>query len=367
MTNFVSPPPHGDAARRIADDIVACLLANEPRSVRPNASAKDVLARAERLAVGPRVASRLEPDPYVTERNAEANARAALRVHGAREVGAVLDRAGIQALLMKGAALAALGVGAELGDRHSDDVDVLVPEGHRSAAEAALGRAGYVRADAVTRPAVDGRPVAAQEVRAGDHAAPCLVSPTGVHVDLHDRVPDARLGTFAAFDGYTQQTADAATIPTPAALLAQLCDHVVVHHQARPSYLARHVADLVSLEARFGDAIWTAARPLCFPVAWQVSRALLWLARTNPSAAAGVLVPSERSRVAVEMAWEALDVAGRVRRDLFNDPSRLARKLVPARSYVAASYDVAPDDPRLPLLYVHRLVTFRWLTRPFYG
>lgn len=221
----------------------------------------------------------------------------------------------------------------------------------------------------MARPGIDGRPVAEQEIRAGDHAAPGLVSPRGVAVDLHHEVPDSKFGTYEEVRAHTipvMHHGRALRVPEPALLCAHVCEHVVRHHFLRPRYLPRHLADLASLRAAAGDGLWARANRFADPVSVRLSRALLEASRVSylPRRA---LLPSPSAQMGLEAVWETLEAVGRVRRDLLVDPRRLGRKLVPAREFVAASYGTEPDDPKLPLLYAHRLVTFRWLLRPFRG
>ena len=370
VTIFGNLGASGDGLRQARLDVLEAMTSDGPRSVVPRAPIATVLALAERFALSPRVASRLraDADGVLEELNAATAARNALLLHAARAVSATLAAQDIGCIVLKGGAMLARGVAVDVGERHSDDIDILVPRGLRDRAFSVLLEAGYSVADSAARPAVDGRAVAEQEVRAGGHSAPTLWSPFGVPIDLHDVIPDALLSDFEALSSHCDTPAGTSLrVPRPPALLAQICDHVVVHHQARPSYVARHVADMAAFEARFGRAVWSEATPLCHPVSSRVSRLFLALARTQSPAAGVCLLPTERVRVAVEVAWESRDVVGRVRRDLARDPRRVLRKVWPDRSFVAASYGVDVDDPRLPLLYVHRLATLRWLLRPFYG
>lgn len=377
VTNFGSAAGQSDESRRVAEVLLRCAVAAEPRSVECEATVCTVLERASAVGLAPRVASRLKRTRSDEDGAATADAALAeFTAHGTLqlvELGAVSDilkRAGIASIVLKGAAMLLRGVRAELGERHMDDVDLLVPAASLTRSTELLLAHGYRLAERMSRPGIDGRPVAEQEVRAGDHAAPGMISPRGVAIDLHHHVPDSALGTFDALRAHCDTVSFAGSallVPRPGPLFAMVCEHVVRHHACRFRYLLRHVADMAQFERTYGAAIWQEAAPFAAPGALRASRALRDFVEGRPELAARLLIPRPAAWTALDLVWEASEMAARFGRDVRTDPRRIARKLVPAREFVAASYGTSPNDRRLPLLYVHRLLTFRWLTRPLRG
>ena len=142
-----------------------------------------------------------------------------------------LQAAGLSHLALKGAALFAAGH-VPLAARHADDVDLLVDDGAAAAALAALARAGFVQ----RTPLIDGTIA----LRRGDD---------DVELDLHLRLPGTgeTLTELLPDSEVVDVDGVAVTVPRPGALLAQLCDHVVIRHKMWPRYWPRHVADVRAL------------------------------------------------------------------------------------------------------------------------
>ena len=345
-------------------------------------SAKDVtsfdelIELATRFALLPRLVSRLDVQSVdreflatVNAKSVDSAARASARAAEAFVLTTVLSRIGVPHVFLKGAGLAAHAVATVPGDRHTDDIDLIAPVDARASVLGAIADLGY-QADLDSElPSVGGGTVAEQDFTTSSHAEMGLISPRGVRLDLHWFVPDAGTTNFAdvleraVFAG---PEGGQIPVPDPALLLAQICDHVVLHHRARPAYLPRHLADLVDLIDTFGPGLWSEAAELGHSGSLRFSKLLLDLAQTGklPSA---VLFPPRSVQASLEASAELLDVLGRAGRDIRADPKRLVRKLIPSREYVANSYGIAPDDPKIPLCYLHRLVTLRFLFRPLRG
>jgi hypothetical protein len=79
------------------------------------------------------------------------------------------------------------------------------------------------------------------------------------------------------------------------------------------------------------------------------------------------LLPDARISRVIESVIEAGRSARRIGRDVRTNPLRLARKVVPARRFMSATYGVSEFDRRLPLYYLHRLLSLRWLRNPYRG
>ena len=296
-------------------------------------------------------------------------ARAGARAAEAFVLSTALTRLDIRHVFLKGAGLAAHGVSLVIGDRHTDDIDLLAPAESRDDVIEAIAELGYAPDHDSELPAVGGGTLADQEFTTSAHAEMALISPRGVRLDLHWFVPHAGTTDFSEVIARTVMAGPEGgqiPVPAPPLLLAQICDHVVLHHRARPAYLPRHVADLVDLIDTFGVELWDEAAPLGNPTALRFSRLLLELTQRD-RLPASVLFPPPGVQASLEATAELVDVLSRASRDLRADPRRLYRKLVPSREFVANSYGLDPDDPRIPLCYLHRLVTLRFLFRPLRG
>jgi hypothetical protein len=197
----------------------------------------DVIAVATDYGVAPTVATACVkaavPEPRFRDISEHSALHAmTLQVALARTC-AVLAGASVPVLAMKGAALQA-GGHMPMGERHCDDIDVLVDH------------ADAVRA---VRALVDGGFAALHDYF--DDTA-LLRSPEGVAIDLH-RASPGRKHSLTALWAQTEVAVVEGVdvrIPTAPALLEQLCDHVVVRHRAYPRYWPKHVHDVAVLVAR---------------------------------------------------------------------------------------------------------------------
>ncbi|MCB9520966.1 MAG: nucleotidyltransferase family protein [Myxococcales bacterium] len=328
-----------------------------------------LVALAADAAVLPTVASRAaaadpELDHELREVRESTAVTNALLLADLGTLTGVLSAAGVSVIALKGAALLASQVVAPEA-RHLDDIDVLVPPALAERAETALLDAGFSRAPRWDRPGVDGRPIS-ERGRVEAHTQAVLVSPTGGLVDLHFSLPDSKL----AFDDLADDCdtrPDGLLVPRPALLLGQLCDHVFNHHQARPRYLPRHIADVRALivDSR------TSAADLRAATRWS-SAAAVFASLSLVAAAAGRLpapvaratlahvLPDPRYERAYELGWNARLAWGRLRHDAVRRPDLVFRKLVPARAYLEDRYGLAPDAPATPVV-LRRLWSLDWL------
>ncbi len=357
----------------------ADLLAEEARGVD---DWSNVIRHAETSAVAPAVAHAVSHAEVAANVPSEARARLsdlltarvaanALLADDVATVAADFAREDVRVLVLKGGALLSAGYPGPSA-RHTDDADLLVhPRDRRRALERLEVGLGYRIEPRFMEAGVDGRPLE-EHVRDDYHAAAVRLSPRGTAVDLHTEIPGTGRDPETWFDDLwsrrrvLQVGRAEVAVPSWPDLIAQLCDHVVVHHGARPRNLARHIADLsvVGADTAVTEDDFRAARDLGDPIALAVSLALVnaALAEGDPPARLAAVFPHPSLERAYDLALEVHEARARLRRDLAN-PRLLARKLVPVREFVARSYGVDPDDPRLPFLYAHRLVTFRWLTR----
>jgi hypothetical protein len=316
---------------------VVQLLANALESIGPEAPVPAGIADRLRGAL---------------EQNA---ARNALLASDLRAIDAALRAAGIEAVVLKGAALVALDADyAPL--RAMSDVDLLVPAGAAADVLAALRRSAVVAV---------GGPDPRLEQSPHPHV---VVTRSGVPVELHVRLGDppargaARAGAIRA--GSTRSNRLGVRIPSTEDLLGIAAWHALVHHRHDLAHRPRLVADLHLLLALGADAAVAAARhdtPAEHPVADAL--ALLESARVaaaHPSrfgtlAAEQPLSPARRAIAKARGAWRS-------------NTSRLLRApaalFFPPRRFMAARYGVPERSPLLPLLYLYRPLRglFRSLT-----
>ncbi len=281
----------------------------------------------------------------------------------------LLGTAGVRTLVLKGGAMLAQGYVAP-GDRHMDDIDVLVDPARADDVDALLDDAGWHRIDWASQPGIDGRPLA-EHNRADHHALIPRVGPAGSLFDLHRALPDTDALSDAGFDALWARAAVAdvhgvdVRCMAGADLVSTICHHVVVHHRAEPRYLGRHIADLVAIERALGAAALdapTSAPVPDAPAARALSRALLKAARDEldtgtRSPLSFLVLPVGAAATASAQLWHGVALAERLAGDARHRPAVLGRKLVPTREYVAAEFGIEPTSPILPLCYVARLVT----------
>ncbi|MFL5865791.1 MAG: nucleotidyltransferase family protein [Thermoleophilaceae bacterium] len=152
-----------------------------------------------------------------------------------------LAGAGIETMVLKGAALASLYY-PDPGTRPMVDFDVLVRTREATRALDALERAGWRPVEALSRP----------QALAGRHSTP-LAGPDGFRVDLHWRAldPAARDDDFWEAARRTEVAGVETLAPGPAEQLLHVCAHGVGASPAGP----RWVADAVTVVRRSGDGL----------------------------------------------------------------------------------------------------------------
>lgn len=288
---------------------------------------------------------------------AEQAARNALLMDDVAAVASALERAGVRALFMKGSALLATAY-ASLGARHLDDVDVLVPAETLPDVRACLAELDFTMEERFEGMAIDGRPLH-EHMDPDHHSDVGSISPRGTAFDVHLKIPEVDARSFDSLWSHAEWVACGAhriRVPTPDHHMRMVCEHVVAHHDALPRYWPRHLADMMALERTFGSAVWADASngavALC-------RAALAWCER-SPDDASKLLFPSDTLQDFSGYSLHTLMVAQRNARDLFRNPQKLGRKLMPARSFIADLYGV-PESGWLAPYYVHRLATLRFL------
>jgi hypothetical protein len=218
-------------------------------------AAAEAVAAARLLDLDARIASRLDSAALAAELGAEgaaallaaraAAAAAALLVEAAaREVAALAAALDQPLVLLKGAALAALGVAAA-GSRRAGDLDLLAPAGREGVLQAALLARGF---------APTGLP-------GHEHQLPPLRAPSGAVVEVHRMVlgvrpAGGRSATLADLDGRgwlepAPGLPAGLRVPARPVLAAHALVHGLAHHGHQPEGypLARTLADLADLGA----------------------------------------------------------------------------------------------------------------------
>lgn len=369
MTAHHSPEQR---ARRL---LLAWTLGRAPDA--PHEDARRAVELADAFALGPAAARAILCRPDVDGALASAARDAAtqtlvvqtLALSELADLVRILEASGVRSIVIKGGAMLAQGHIAP-GDRHMDDIDVLVDPARASQVDALLDDAGWTRIEWAEQPGIDGRPLS-EHNRTDHHALIPRVAPAGSLFDLHRALPDTDALDFADFDALWSRAAVVdlhgvdVRCMAGADLVTTICHHVVVHHRTEPRYLARHLADLVALEGALGEHALNepAAAPVPdAPAARALSRAVLKAARredeTGARSALSLLVlPVGAAATAAEQLWHTAALAERLAWDARHRPAVLGRKLVPTREYVAAEFGIEPGSPLLPLCYVARLVT----------
>jgi hypothetical protein len=253
--------PQHSRARMEAFDLVCACLAPATRPL-PEAGAidPDLLARvARRHQVSALVAARLTEEsqtvPEQLRRHAEAARRRALRQMAlSLDLVAVLERAGIRPVVLKGVALSQRAFGSPLL-RGAVDIDLLVRPQDVGAAWQALARAGLQQ---INPPApLEGTRLALFCRAAKDslHRHPGGGPVLELHWRLADEMaeplmpPDAALTTIALAPGKSVRMLDDPT------LFLYLCTHGAAHGWARLKWLA-DVAALLHRSPDGGRTLW---------------------------------------------------------------------------------------------------------------
>jgi hypothetical protein len=285
--------------------------------------------------------------------------RNATLLHAAGRASRLLAAGGVEGLVLKGTGLA-LHAPRYFGVRLQSDVDLLVrPEQVRLAARLLLA-GGFVSAPTYAgQLGLDGRSPLDEgsPLPPGHHLLP-LLSPEGANLELHFALP-GRLPpeALAAVQAGALTGPGGIRVSGLDALLGLLCAHVHAHHEREPSFLLRHVSDVVVLQAAGGSL--------------QRARAAF-----GPSVdASGLLVEEARRAVAspgrrplglaeatlAREPWRPRDLlaawptAFRGRWRLVVDGG--LRAVFPSPRFMAQRYGLEPGSPLLPLTYPWRMLS----------
>ena len=284
-------------------------------------------------------------------------ARAATLVREAVRVQAALRAAGVESVVLKGVALAALdpGYGAL---RVTSDVDLLVRPGDLPACEAVLRTLGCTRVPDFRAP--DGRPFApGGDDRSGPpHAVPYL-TPGGALVEPHFDLPGRPWTRPEDVDAMWARTrlvpASGGTLRVPSLedLLGICCHHALVQHAGEAVILPRHVADVHVLGALGADAV-EAARWYDTPCVRPVHDSLALVQRTR-AAAGRARFPAGPVERAFSPRWRPVTRAiHAARHGAATLRAYGLRALLPHPAFLSARYRVRAGSPLVPLLYLWR-------------
>lgn len=309
-------------------------------------------------AAPPEVVSNLREDLYTAAAQGITAEMQLSRVLGA------LSRAGIPAIVVKGAALGAFYPDPAL--RLYGDIDIMVRRAHLDAAEQALNALGY-------------RCLASRGwwLQRFHHLPPMVNDSGGLLVELHWRLDyEETKGRLPVEDlwaravGWTVRDQQARRLDTVDAAL-YLCRHAVVQHRVRGAF--RSLCDLVQLTRGWGEAEWGAlsqrsqsyglTRPVY--VMLVLGKELMGLA--VPEAILSTLgvsssfppadklvqllmgssgaVPTQVSMGAVQAAADG---------SVFARLKHLLSSLILPREGMAMVYGIPPESPRVLLAYLWR-------------
>jgi hypothetical protein len=167
-------------------------------------------------------------------------------------VAKVLNSLGIQPVLLKGAAYLETGLYANIADRFTGDVDLLVAENQSGEAVALLKDHGFAED---------------KQDRLGRfrHHHPALIGPNGICIEIHHALGDAacsrllpaseviEASTFVERDGV------AVRIPSPCHLIVHLIMHSQIHnaYDERIWPPLRAIQDLRLLQTRVTPSVWS--------------------------------------------------------------------------------------------------------------
>jgi hypothetical protein len=302
------------------------------------------------------------PAPLLDRLRAD-RARVAARnitlLRAAERAGRLLGASGIEAVALKGTALAVHAPGY-FGLRHQSDVDLLLPPAQVGQAARLLLASGFIRhplyADLV---GLDGHSPFDEvaTLPPGHHLLP-LVSPEGATMELHFQLPGRPPHqALEAIRAGVAVSPGGLRVPGRDALLGLLCAHVHGHHEGEPLFLLRHVADAVVLR-RAGASFEEARRAFGAPVETtirlveQARLAVVHPGRRHRGLAEAAVAPPGWSGPELLTAWR---VAFRGRWRLLLEGGRQA--LFPDRRYMAQRYRLGPRSLLLPLTYPWRLLS----------
>ena len=283
-------------------------------------------------------------------------ARMTLTLHTFGRLTRLLGGAGVEAMPLKGVAIAAVDPSyAPL--RRVSDLDLLVRAADLERVDGALAAAGAERVR--SRLTLAGEP--SLSTLAGRETASAVANYLlgGVAIDLHFRPPTWGSGLEDDLLWRRSERVEVAGVPCRVPALEDqlliVCDHVLDHHGGEPRLLPRHVADVARL-LRLGA---TGGEEATRPPSVTASLALLEEARAVAEGRRR-LVPGRLER-ALRPAWAGPEAAWR--RAVLRVRVRAAvlasggwRAVFPSRAYLAASYGVTERAWWLPALHLRRLL-----------
>ncbi len=277
---------------------------------------------------------------------------AATSARAAQLLAAARGPFGVDALLLKGGALLALGV-VKPWERHLDDVDVWVrPRDARRAWDTLLA-AGFTPvgpAPSTTHAGVD-------SLEAPTHQLPMLRSPHDALLEIHvESHADGDAGDFdACYAAGSDVDVFGAQVRVPSLphLLEQLCAHVVRHHFGDLRYWPRHVDDINAILRAAPELGAWRDRPDEVGLSLRVAHGA-----SEPHSADAVLTglflePSTSTRA----IWHLARVAVRAGRFARSGPLGLARAIWPDEAHLRFTGDfVAGSVVRAQIARYHRLL-----------
>jgi hypothetical protein len=252
--------------------------------------------------------------------------RASLALAATRGAARALHAGGVEALAMKGIALL-LRYPEYRALRHVDDVDLVVRPADEERADALLVAAGFRRELA--------RDVPELLVANSHHAI--YRDPHGFPLELHDAPPEEDRAAADAIWERSEPAMAGLRIPCPEDMLGIAARHALEHHRTNPDdHIPRMIADVRLLLARGTDP--------------ERARKLHDREGSRPVEAALEFVHRgvAFSHAATKPAYVSVHLR-RARRFGWSH-------LVPPRAFIARKYGVSPRSPRLPFLYVRRLL-----------
>jgi len=301
------------------------------------------------------------PEALRTALRAEAEANAmqtALFLATLARITAALRGAGVEALALKGSALALLDP-AYRPLRHLSDLDLLIRPGQQDAAGAVLKAAGAQVL--LEERDLDGRLLTGDDLRGFETTSPASYRLDGVMLELHQDVAGAPGDPLIPVEPLFSRARTVAwrgveiLVPDLADQAGILCHHVLRHHRDEPRLTPRHVADLEAL-AGLGADLAEAARRFDRPGAAPVAESLALVASARRAASRPSRFLLTRVERGLSQGWQRLAS----RKLGLVSKLRLVRGqglrfLFPPRRYLEARLGERSRGVPLPLLHLRRL------------
>lgn len=236
-------------------------------------------------------------------------------------------------VVIKGGALLALTSGT-LPWRHTEDLDVVVAPGLVELARRTLLNQGFDHADIGESVTVDGQDIQLS-VAPDHHAEFPLRAPGGTMIDLHRSLPSSqhRLQAVLRAAHDVPVWGVPVPVPRPTHQLTILSEHVWFKHRAAPESLARHLHDarvLLSHGAVARDPAST------------LTLAILDALHQDPDGRVARLAIPDPQQLIWRQRFDAFaEQSVRLQRNLRWSPAMLARKIVPAESWMDEQFGPA--------------------------